>query len=178
MLEFHSEKLLNLCKDKIGVIRKMQTKTKIRLNMMLICMQVEDMQLYKRFGVKADVFKSDTKQELEKRPNLMKIYNVLKLFMSDLDVNRLEFEYQVPHFNVLGITGYRKNVYKAFVVEVLDESNRVKNVDEKMSGRLQVKTRLMYKMDLTVVLLNSADFEDLNDSELKEYVRREMSIVS
>lgn len=97
--------------------------------------------------------------QLEKRPLLKRIVNNLKPIQAKLGLNRFEISREIPQISYMGITGYKKGVYKAVYVEVLDDYTRIKNVEEDTPvGLMALKLRLLDQTDQGLVVVNISLF--------------------
>lgn len=79
--------------------------------------------------------------------------NNLKQIAVDHDINKFELNCQIPGLNIVGITGFKKNIYKAVHIELLDEYTTMKNVEDMPTGFMQLKLRLLDKLDEALIVV-------------------------
>lgn len=71
------------------------------------------------------------------------------------DINKFELNCQIPGLNIVGITGYKKNIYKVVHIEVLDEYTTLKNVENMPTGLMQLKLRLLEKQNEALIVVST-----------------------
>ncbi|XP_017781425.1 PREDICTED: uncharacterized protein LOC108566167 [Nicrophorus vespilloides] len=180
IMEYQAFELVPYCfsNDKITQIKKSKTKSKDKLNMLLSCMQLENLSLFKELQLKPQSFQYyNIKKQLSYRPNLERVYGILKELSDSVELNKFEYECQIPHVQIVGITGYKKNIYKSVFIEVFDDYVCVKNKIDYASGLMQLKLRLLDKMDQGLIIISTDDLNTMNDAELKEHLIYEINMV-
>lgn len=127
---------------------------KQRLDLLITCIYFENRKLYKEINIplETNVY-INTDLQLEKRPLLQKVFENLKSIPTKFEVNKYELDCQVPNLNIIGITGYRKKIYKAVYIEILDDYTCMKNTDSVPSGLMALKLRIMERFDEGIILV-------------------------
>lgn len=92
--------------------------------------------------------------QFEKRPLLQKVTTNLKDISRTHELNKFEVDCQVPGINIIGITGYKKNIYKSIYIEVLDDYTTLKNTKSLPTGLMQLKLRLLEHSNEAVILVS------------------------
>lgn len=95
---------------------------------------------------------------MEKRPALQRVFDNLKVIPPKFEINKYALGCQVPHLNIVGITGYRKKIYKAVHFEILDNYTCLRNTDATPSGLMQLKLRIMEQFDEGIVVVCVVSF--------------------
>lgn len=148
----------------------LESRTKQRLNVLLNLIQLEDATFYKELNVRPLMNpKHNSQSQLATRPTLKRIKTILSTLEERFDV-KFKFSYELPHLNVLGITGYKRDTYKTVFVEVIDDTVQLKNVvvDDQLcmndivkstngvavNGFMRVKLRLLDKMDEALLVVS------------------------
>lgn len=117
-------------------------------------MYFENKPLFKELNIKPDASnKLDKELQMKRRPVLKRVLDNLKAVLHKTELNKFEANYQVPHLNILGITGYKKNIYKAVHIEVLDDYVCVKNEECRERGLMQLKLRILDGFEEAVILV-------------------------
>lgn len=130
-------------------------KKKTQLNLLTSCIFFEDKEFYKKLSVRPIYDTYNLNFQLNKRPLLDKIMNNLKKIAEKHDLNKFELNCQIPGLNIIGITGYKKNIYKVVNIEVLDEYTTMKNVENMPTGLMQLKLRLLERLDEALIVVSS-----------------------
>ncbi|VEN60225.1 unnamed protein product, partial [Callosobruchus maculatus] len=145
MLNYHAYELIPkvLTKEKVLRIRGTSRQNNYKLNLLLSCIFFEDRPLFQKLNIHPQFEDYETKFQLEKRPLLSKVMKSLEAASCNNDITKFEMSCQIPGLNVLGITGYKKNIYKAVNIEVLDEYTTLKNSEDKPTGLMQLKLRIL-----------------------------------
>ncbi|RZC42600.1 uncharacterized protein BDFB_005045, partial [Asbolus verrucosus] len=108
--------------------------------------QLLDPDLLKKLPIKPTYIPNTvfSEYQLRKRPLIQQLLNTLNILMPKLNLNRFELTQEIPHLNIVGITGYRNKSEKAVYIEVLDDYTRIKNVEEDVPvGLMALKLRLL-----------------------------------
>lgn len=92
--------------------------------------------------------------QINKRPLLQRVYDSLKVMAKSHSINRFEMGCQIPHLNIVGITGYKRKIYKTVHVEVLDETTSVKNEENLPHGLMDLKLRILDKMEEGLIVVS------------------------
>lgn len=114
----------------------------------------ENKPLFKEINTKPQgnpMFNRDV--HVERRPVLTRVFENLKALQSKNELNKFEINFQIPYLNIAGITGYRKNIYKAIYLEVLDDYVCVKNCDYKPSGPMKLKLRILQRFEEALIVV-------------------------
>nr|CAH7744276.1 unnamed protein product [Callosobruchus chinensis] len=145
MLNYHAYELIPivLTKEKVLRMRGASRQNNYNLNLLLSCIFFEDRPLFQKLNIHPQSEDYETKFQLEKRPLLSKVLKNLEGASCNNDITKFEMGCQIPGLNVLGITGYKKNIYKAVNIEVLDEYTTLKNSEDKPTGLMQLKLRIL-----------------------------------
>lgn len=135
-----------------------RTRSKDRLNLLLSLMYFENRPLFNKYGIKPpNEWNFNQKLQLNKRPILKRVLENLKGVGDKFDISKFQVTAEVPFLNVIGITGYRKNVYKAVYIEVIDNYVSAKNKTDHLSGNMQLKLRILNGLEealLVVIVFN------------------------
>lgn len=129
--------------------------SKTQLNLLASCIFYEDKKLYRKLSIRPFQDNYNMNFQLQKRPLLSKIMNILKPISKKYDISRFEMNCQVPGLNIIGITGYRKQIYKVVNIEILDEYTVLKNTQNMPTGLMQLKLRLLEKLDEALIVVSS-----------------------
>ncbi|GJQ80833.1 hypothetical protein Trydic_g9419 [Trypoxylus dichotomus] len=144
-------------------VREIKSRTKQRLNLLLMCIFFENKKLFREFNVKAQRCQfQNTEQQLEE---------------PQMAVNKFEISYEIPHLPICGITGYSKKVYKTVFVEVLDDYVCVKNYNNMPSGPMQLKLRILREMDNALITIPGHLVDELSQKDLQEYLKTEIELL-
>lgn len=115
-----------------------------RLNLLLTAIYFENQPLFKELGIRIKGGPTLNKEEqLNSRPTLKRVYDNLKVILPKTELNKFDITSQVPHLDILGITGFKRNIYKAVHVEVLDDVTSLKNSESLPSGIMKMKLRIL-----------------------------------
>lgn len=115
-----------------------------RLNTLLTVIFFENRPVFRDLNIKIKGSPSFNKgEQIRKRPILKRVFDNLKVILPKTELTKLEFNSQIPYFEIVGITGLKKNIYKAVNVEVLDEFTSLRNTESKPSGLMQMKLRIL-----------------------------------
>lgn len=100
------------------------------MELLLQTIYFEDKSLYKELNLKPLPHRTlSITNQLKQRPFVQRVFDNLKRLTTQTNLNRFEVTCEVPHLNLIGITGYRKKIYKAVYVEILDEYTCVKDIN-------------------------------------------------
>lgn len=127
------------------------------------------------------------------RPLLRRVHDALQNVSVKLDL-KFRYTHEIPHLNLLGLTGFRKNVYKTVYVEVLDDFVRVKNT-EGVFGLMRVKLRVLEKREEVLLVVSRIGcvskfcfnlnlqvdkkvLEAMSDRELQDYLENELALLN
>nr|CAI5829608.1 unnamed protein product [Callosobruchus analis] len=179
MLNYHAHELIPivLTKENVLRIRGTSKQNNHKVNLLLSCIFFEDRPLFQKLNIHPQFEDYETKFQLEKRPLLSKVMNILEATSWNNDITKYEMGCQIPGLNVLGIIGYRKNIYKAVNIEVLDEYTTLKNTEDKPTGLMQLKLRILNGVEEGLIVLPANEVELYNDEELREYLNDEIDLV-
>lgn len=130
-------------------------KNKAQINLLSSCIFYEDKELYKKYSLSPFQDNYNISFQIRKRPLLNKIMCNLKQIAKKHDVNKFELNCQIPGLNIVGITGYKNNIYKVVHIEVLDEYTTLKNVESMPTGLMQLKLRLLEKFDEALIVVGN-----------------------
>lgn len=134
------------------------SKTNLRLTLLLYAILIEDPELAKKLPVKAPLKRDHDYSnvfQLRKRGQLQRVLNNLDRIKRDLNISKFELSYEVPHTNIVGITGFRSGGTKAVFIEVLDDYTRIRNVDSDVPvGLMSLKLRLLDHSEEGVLVVN------------------------
>lgn len=128
--------------------------SKVQLNLLTSCIFFEDKDFYKKLNLPLSKCNYNTQLQMTQRPLLGKLMNNLKEMGSKLDISKFELNCQIPGLNIIGITGYKKNIYKAVHIEILDEYTTLKNTENKPTGLMQLKLRLLEQQDEALIVVS------------------------
>lgn len=130
-----------------------KTKAKERLNLLLTVIYFENRPLFRELNLKP-LGHSNLRKDphLTRRPVLGRVFENLKEIGPQVGL-KFDANYQIPYLNVLGITGYKKNIYKAVNIEVLDDYVCVKNEECREGGLLKLKLRILDGMEEGLILV-------------------------
>ncbi|CAG9861814.1 unnamed protein product [Phyllotreta striolata] len=180
MLNYKSHELMPyfLRKTVIQPLLSTNSPIKQRLNLLLTCLFYEDKTLLKESGVYPK-FNSDydMMNQLKKRPALKKVMDNLAVISKRHDLNKFQMNCQIPGLNIIGITGYKKKIYKTAYLEILDEYTTLKNTDNSPTGPMQLKLRLLERMDEAVILIDSNEIEGMSDKDVQRVLLEEIEFV-
>lgn len=85
------------------------------------------------------------------RPLLRRVHDALQNLSVKFEL-KFRYSHEIPHLNLIGVTGFRKNIYKSIYVEVLDDYVRLKNADG-VYGPMRVKLRVLEGRDEALLLV-------------------------
>lgn len=127
--------------------------TKAQLNLLQSCIFYEDRELFQNLNLHPfrDTYNMDA--QIKKRPLLTDVLETLKKIAQKHDLNKFELNCQIPGLNIIGITGYKKTIYKAVHIELLDEFTTLKNTNNVPTGFMQLKLRLLEKCDEALIVV-------------------------
>lgn len=132
-----------------------ESSSKQRLNVLLNLIQLESPKFYQQLNVKPLMNpKHNDQRQLAKRPTLRRVYKALNQLTNEKFNVKFKLTYEVPHLNLLGITGYLKGTYKVVFVEVLDDSVMLRNRNSP-NGLMKSKLRALAKMDEALLKVDS-----------------------
>ncbi|CAH2002482.1 unnamed protein product [Acanthoscelides obtectus] len=179
MLNYHAYELIDivLTKENVQKIRATSLQNKHKLNQLLSCIFFEDRPLFQKLNIHPQCEDYEQKFQMEKRPLLTKVMKNLESASCSNEITKFELGCQIPGLNILGITGYKKNIYKAVNIEVLDEYTVLKNTEDKPTGPMQLKLRLLNGAEEGLIVIPAKDVEDYTDEELREYLGDEIDLV-
>ncbi|CAH1164719.1 unnamed protein product [Phaedon cochleariae] len=181
MLNYHAYELVPyaLTKTNIKTINESNSPAKHRLNLLLSCIHHEDKALSRNLKMYPDLTVSyDKTYQLEKRPLFQRIVKIVQRLSMGHEINRFEMGCQIPGLNILGITGFKKKIYKVVHIEVLDEYTTMKNTEGVPSGLMQLKMRFLDASDEGVIVISQDEMDSITDEELQEYILEEIQLVS
>ncbi|XP_018570999.1 uncharacterized protein LOC108910774 [Anoplophora glabripennis] len=180
MLNYYDPEIISyvLTKQNVQYIRASAVPAKQRLDLLITCIYFEDRKLYKEINIPlhTNVYQN-IDQQLEKRPLLLKVFENLKSIPSKFEVNKYTLECQVPNLNIIGITGYRKKIYKAVHIEILDDYTCMKNTDSLPSGLMSLKLRIMEQFDEGIIAIRANEVELMSNEELSNFLEDELDLV-
>lgn len=128
-----------------------------RLNLLLTAIYFENRPVFRNLNVKIRGSpRFDKEDQVNKRPVLKRVFDGLKVILPKTELNKFEFTSQIPYIQIVGITGFKKNIYKAVHVEVLDEETSLKNSDSLPTGLMQMKLRILDGSEEGLVVVRSA----------------------
>lgn len=136
------------------LILESKTRAKDRLNLLLNLIYFENKPLYKEINTSTQgnpMFNREV--HIERRPVLIRVLENLKAIQSKNDINKFEINFQIPYLSIAGITGYKKNIYKAVYLEVLDDYVCVKNCDCRPSGLMKLKLRILQGFEEALIVV-------------------------
>lgn len=140
--------------DCLLIFLENKTRAKDRLNLLLNLIYLENRPLFKEINIKPQgnpIFNREIR--IERRPILTRVFESLKAVQSKNDIHKFEINFQIPYLNIAGITGYKKNIYKAVYLEVLDDDVCVKNCDYQPSGLMKLKLRILQGFDEALIVV-------------------------
>lgn len=115
-----------------------------RLNLLLTAIYFENRPIFRDLNIKLRGNPNFNKQEqISSRPLLKRVMDCLKVIMPKTDLSKFEYTSQIPYIDIVGITGFKKNIYKTVHIEVLDETICLKNTEFRPSGIAQMKLRIL-----------------------------------
>ena len=127
------------------------------MNLLLTCLYFENKAIFKTLCRKLEMPQvTNLETHLCHRPCLKRVHNALKSLTPFVDVDKYELNFQVPHLNVCGITGYKKKIYKHVHVEIFDEYVCLKNTEFALVGLMKLKMRILDGLDEAVVTVSDA----------------------
>ncbi|KAK9872463.1 hypothetical protein WA026_017932 [Henosepilachna vigintioctopunctata] len=150
---------------------------KQKWNQLLTCIFHEDLPLFKKINIRPHGENSFyLPQHLKDRPCLENILRSLKYIGIKMDM-KFEVGYQIPYMNILGITGYTKNIIKVVNIEVLDHFTTLKNTDNRPTGLMQMKLRILDGFEEALIVIKEKDLEQLTESEVEQFLQDELNLV-
>lgn len=126
-----------------------------RLNILLTAIFFENRPVFRDFNITIKGNPNFNKNEqIRKRPTLKRVFDNLKVILPKTELSKFEFNSQIPYFEIIGITGFKKNIYKAVNVEVLDEFTSLRNTDSSPSGLMQMKLRILNGLEEGLIVVS------------------------
>lgn len=150
---------------------------KHRLSLLVTCIRRESPELYSQINEKPLGPTSSTyeiKQQIKNRTSLQRVLNVLKSCSSYSDLNRFELTCEIPYLNIVGITGFKKKIYKCLYIEILDKFTTLRNDSNSLNGLMALKMRLLNIMDGRVLKVEEHIIESLTEKQLEDYLKMEI----
>ncbi|KAJ8925933.1 hypothetical protein NQ315_009785 [Exocentrus adspersus] len=169
---------ITLTEQNVQLTRASSNPTRARLNLLLTCMYFEDRNLYNKINIHPETSAEyNMEPQLQKRELLLKVYNTLKSIPAKFEINKYTLACQAPHINIIGITGYRKKIYKAVHIELLDSYTCLKNTCGVPSGLMQLKLRIMEKGEEGIIVISADEIESMSTEELSDFLEDELDLV-
>lgn len=129
-----------------------------RLNLLLTAIYFENRPIFRELNIKLRGLSNfDKEQQIRSRPVLRRVMDCLKVIVSKSDLSKFEYTSQIPYVDIVGITGFRKNIYKTVHVEVLDDTICLKNTECRPSGLAQMKLRILDGFEEALIVVSSVD---------------------
>ncbi|CAG9766304.1 unnamed protein product [Ceutorhynchus assimilis] len=167
-----------LNKEVVSLIRAKNMPCQDSLNLLLTCIYYEDPELYQQINIQPENRRNyNSKIQLNKRPELTKILNKLKVISAGNDIDKFEIDCQVPYINIIGIIGFQKKIYKTVNIELLDQYTCLKNTENLPTGLMDLKLRILEKNSEGLVVIEEPDIADCSDTELHQVLEDEISLV-
>lgn len=115
-----------------------------RLNILLTAIYFENRPVFRDYNMKMQRSSTfDKEEQIRKRPILTRIFSNLKVILPKTELSKFEFSCQIPYLEIVGIIGFKKNIYKAMNIEILDEFTSLRNTESRPSGLMQMKLRIL-----------------------------------
>lgn len=126
-----------------------------RLNLLLTAIYFENRPVFRDYDLKVKGAPNfNREQQVHNRPHLKRVMDNLKVILPKTELNKFEFTSQIPYLDIVGIVGFKKNIYKSVYIEVLDESNCLKNTDFLPSGIMKMKLRILNGFEEGLVVVS------------------------
>lgn len=159
MMNYQAVELLPFALSEGNVRFIYESNLSKRLSLLLTAIYFENRPVFRELDVKIRGSPSINKeQQIRTRPTLKRVMDNLKVILPKTELNKFEFVSQIPYFDIVGITGFKKNIYKAVHVEVLDEATSLKNTHSKPSGIMQMKLRILDGFEEGLVVVSVLPF--------------------
>ncbi|XP_076267630.1 uncharacterized protein LOC143200801 isoform X1 [Rhynchophorus ferrugineus] len=156
MMNYKAIDLINECLNDTNIqkIKATNPISQRSLNLLLICMYYEDIDMYNKLKTRPNLsHKYHHNKQLQRRPVLRDINNHFSAISKEFDIDKCDLHCQIPFINIIGITGFRKNIYKLVNIEVLDDYTCLKNTDRVPTGLMDLKLRLLDKCDEALIVI-------------------------
>ncbi|EFA06997.2 hypothetical protein TcasGA2_TC009964 [Tribolium castaneum] len=182
MLNCHPHELVPyvFTKENVQVLRR-DSKNHLRLNLLLYAILIEDPALAKTLPIKPSMVRENDYSsvfQLRKRPLFERLLKNLDKIKKDLNISKFELSYEIPHINIVGITGYRSGGTKAVYIEVLDGYTQIRNVEFDVPvGLMALKLRLLDQFEEGVLVVSQRETDDMTDSELINFLLDEIKLI-
>lgn len=119
-------------------------------------MKFENPCLFKKIGIElVGEFFFNVDLQIKNRPYLQRIFESLISISVDHKVLRFSYTCEVPHLNVVGITGFGTNDKKLVHIEVFDDFVCVKNKPNQFTGNMQMKLRILENQDEALITVSN-----------------------
>lgn len=119
-------------------------------------MYYEDIDMYNNLKTRPDLScKYNINKQLQKRSILKDIINHFSVIAKEFDMDKCNLQCQIPSINIIGITGFQKNIYRSVNIEVLDDYTCLKNTDRVPTGLMALKLRLLDKCDEALIIVST-----------------------